>query len=405
MLTIAKPEITHANGLARLSATITSPEGSRPMWFEVPEEHGHLLCSERSDAFAVALLPAALATGQDVHAEGILSERLAYHLSHAAVDVLAVLWGCDPSIRVTADELSSEALAGATGVGTGFSGGVDSLCTVKEHFLDPVPESFRLTHLLFFNVGSHGRGAEGERLFRERFARLQPVQEDLGLPFVPVDANVDDFMPWDYQTRNLPCLMCAALALQRGLRRYYMASGSSRHCATCSVQRSDDSSTADLITLPLLGTDTLSACSVGARYNRIEKLAIIAEMPLAARYLDVCYTPKPGAERNCGGCSKCLRTFVTLEALGRLDRFRDRFDGDAYARGRTRYMGQTLSAARDPFLRKTALIEIGRLLRHSAIDIPWQARLRASMIGLAKPLRRIRAVIDPRTRAIAKQAQ
>lgn len=400
MLAISPPTITHDAGLVRLSATVASPEGFRTMWFEAPEEHGHLLCDSRSDAFAVALLPAALSTGQDIHAEGLLSERLAYHLHHSAIDVLATLWECAPVTRVTADELSSEAVAGEGGVGTGFSGGVDSLCVVKEHFLDPVPDSFRLTHLLYFNVGSHGRGAEGERLFRERFASLRPAGEELGLPFVPVNSNVDEFMPWDYQTRSMPCLMSAALALQGGLRRAIVAAG--YHGRYAQVKAVHDTAVADLVTLPLLSTESLEAHASGTRYSRAEKTAVIADMPLATRYLDVCYTPEPGAARNCGGCSKCIRTFVMLEALGRLDRFRDRFNSEAYARGRVRYMGQALSAARDPYLRKIMLHDIGHALERSGIALPWQARLRANLATLARPFRRLRGALDPRIRDIAR---
>ncbi len=54
---------------------------------------------------------------------------------------------------------------------------------------------------------------------------------------------------------------------------------------------------------------------------------MITDLPIAHKYLNVCvnYDPKFLTE-NCGECTKCLRTALSLEILGKLDLFSSVFD-------------------------------------------------------------------------------
>lgn len=71
---------------------------------------------------------------------------------------------------------------------------------------------------------------------------------------------------------------------------------------------------------PLLGSATLRITHVAAGATRLEKLRALAAEPLARRHLRVCWK-NVGRDLNCGACEKCVRTMLSLEAVGALGRF------------------------------------------------------------------------------------
>lgn len=50
----------------------------------------------------------------------------------------------------------------------------------------------------------------------------------------------------------------------------------------------------------------------------------------AQKYLNVCILEKDGNGGNCSRCTKCARTIITLEAMGKLEQFKDVFDLDVW---------------------------------------------------------------------------
>src|SRR5690606_19883688 len=109
----------------------------------------------------------------------------------------------------------------------------------------------KLTHLLFYNVGSHLAG--GRELFLQRLRRIQVFADHVGLPLVPVDSNLDEFyskaglgFASTFTVRNVS----AALVLQGGLKTYLYASG--YRYQDCRVGQSRDIAIADPVLLPLL---------------------------------------------------------------------------------------------------------------------------------------------------------
>ena len=60
MLEIGKLYITHTDAQARLCADIILNGRGTTLWFGVEEDQADYLCDKRSDAFVMALLPAAM---------------------------------------------------------------------------------------------------------------------------------------------------------------------------------------------------------------------------------------------------------------------------------------------------------------------------------------------------------
>ena len=90
----------------------------------------------------------------------------------------------------------------------------------------------------------------------------------------------------------------------------------------------------------LLSDNNTSIFISEADMNRVEKTRQIAGNPLVQRSLYVCASDilnekqgtnyKKDTKPNCSECLKCTRTEITLDYLGVLDKYRDRFDLEKY---------------------------------------------------------------------------
>jgi hypothetical protein len=69
---------------------------------------------------------------------------------------------------------------------------------------------------------------------------------------------------------------------------------------------------------PLWGSGAVQVEHDGGNVSRVEKIAAIAHDPDALGWLRVCYK-NPDQKYNCGRCEKCVRTMLTLHALGVLE--------------------------------------------------------------------------------------
>ena len=75
-----------------------------------------------------------------------------------------------------------------------------------------------------------------------------------------------------------------------------------------------------------MSSDHLQIIHAGSSCSRIEKLQMVADMPLVQKSLRVCFLvpqfdPHSGKVVNCGECEKCVRTIVGLEIMGKLNKF------------------------------------------------------------------------------------
>lgn len=320
----------------------------RRLWFSVPRAYGSWL-SSRLDPAVIALFPVAMHAGVDLRAEGRVSARVLHVLRGDARELLRIQ---SPFFRdgfIEADEIV-EAPSGGSAVATGFSAGVDSFAVLDRHLFREVEPGFRVTHLLFNNVGSHGVGGWG--LFHRRFERLRPVAEETGLPFLPVDSNLDGFYPPAVSFQRSHSVRNAAVShlLRPGIGRLLYA-GSYRF-RDCRVSEHVDSAVLDPILLPLLSVAGLDLVSTGGSSSRVEKTVRIAEWPIVRRHLNVCVNPHhEGPKPNCSACWKCLRTLATLEIAGLLEEFGEVFDLGVYRDCRDDFF-RALPDADAPLLRE-----------------------------------------------------
>lgn len=338
---ISKPEILRQENEIIFRVHVESLEGTANLWYNLEKKFGDYLTSF-CDAPLVALLIPAMTKGEDIHVAGTISERLWYNVSGPYQRLLQHIIPSLRRVKIFPKEVRSQNQR-ASGVATGFSCGIDSYCVLADHHYSNASAGFKITHLLFNNVGSHGKG--GERLFRERFALIEPVAERIGLPLIKINSNVDTFYHkgLNFQQTHTPRNMSVPLLLQGGIGRYMYASGYS--FTDTFVGPSHEMAYSDTIALPLLSTEALDALSVGSEYTRVEKTLRVAEIPDSYSTLDVCVR----SAVNCSTCWKCMRTLLTLDIAGLIDRYSASFNLAAYKHRRSKYIGSVLMSS-DPLL-------------------------------------------------------
>jgi hypothetical protein len=273
--------------------------------FAVPSRFADFVVADASP-FAAALLLPSMKLGEDLVIQGSLSARL--HAGMTEMIRIIARWdvGLKP-IRVMADELIPDlAAAGVTGVF--FSGGVDSFYTYLRHKSDRRP----ITHLVFakgYDI-DHRNG----RLWDAAVHNLEQIAKEEQATLIEIDSNLrsltDPILSWTYGHGG--GLAGAALCLRRGIGRMYIASSAdAEHQARGGSHLTIDQ---------LWSTEAISFVHDGWEASRMDKIdQQISRSPLALKYLRVCYANKNGSY-NCGECEKCLRTMVSLQAAGVLDR-------------------------------------------------------------------------------------
>lgn len=387
---IQPPELSSHEEWVRVGFRV---EGLRQdlLWFDVDRDFEPFL-SGSSDSALTALLIAAMEAEKPLHIRGPVSARLTWHMNNTVLPVIIRQLPFLSEVPVTVEEVRATWESSGDAVLTGFSCGVDSLSVIQDHFLDSeIPDSERVTHLLFSHVGHHGYGHDVHEVADGRYRRVKTGAETLGLPLVRVYSNTPEFYSRQYDARlNWMATLTlrnasVPLLLQGGVRRFLV--GSSNSWSSIGVFPTNDMTKADPVLLPALGTERTEICAMGHEYTRVKKTRRIAGLDLARSHLDVCIME---GHQNCSYCEKCLRTLLTLELLGELDAFSGCFDIEEYRRHRDEFIAQVQIGTGKAFHQ-----ELKDLMQETGFSRPMKARILEAAIrswrmvpmGIRRPLR------------------
>lgn len=331
MIIIGKPELRQVDEQIQLVATITIDGQNQEMYYSVDEKYVEFLVHERVDAFLVGLLPLAMTQNHAIHFEAPLFEQLYFQLTKLYIPSLAKFAGYH-QVELSGDITNLSTNYGQA-VGTGFSAGVDSFYSITTN-TTLKEESFNLTHLTFFNVGSHGDygGDEARQLFYKRAKNAKQFADEYDWDFIMVDSNISEVLGMPFVETHTFRSVSAVLALQKLFAKYYYSSGFSFDTF---LLEQGDTATFDLLNLPMLSTEDTRFYSMDGHSTRSEKVSVIAEYPPSYDYLNVCQV----SEVNCGVCEKCRRTMLALYADDSLDHYRNVFDVDYFYKHKNAYLG------------------------------------------------------------------
>ena len=334
-IAIKQPKISgEISGRLQLSAEVVITGEPSTIWFEVDEKYGQYLCDERCDAFVIGLLPVAMRRGLDIVSVAPISERLEYQLRSTLLPLLARYGKKVREVKITAP-IATEPIQNAGGVGAGISCGVDSLHIVKNHGKGDT-KGLALTHLVLNNVGAFGMtGASNQFEWTINLARQ--FCAEFGYELVLTNSNIFDVVKLDFEQNHTYFNTFAILCLQKLWKVFYYGSWGVDFEEGYTVKNNElkDCAAYDILSLDCFSTDNLKIYSEGGAYDRYDKTAHIVDFEPAQKYLQVCVI---GTGKNCGHCFKCNRTLLTLDALGKLDSFRQVFDIDAYRKNRRQYL-------------------------------------------------------------------
>lgn len=283
-------------------------------------------------------------------------------------------------------------------VATGCSLGVDSFSTIEKYTSSDCLESYRLTHLTFFNAGSYGsRNLDKARdSYNHDLEKVKEFGQEIGLPVVEVETNFallyKDFP--NYGDSGFLRNMSVILSMQKLFKNYLYAS---------TYQANDFShSWANYFYLvaKMLSTQNTDISISLPIQTRTDKTQMIINNPLTYKYLNVCWgylaVDRGDMERekikniyiNCCRCDKCLRTLLTIDILGYKDKYSTIFDVNEYDRVKNKYLGKIIGLKDKTQFSK----EISILMQKQHTHIPFQAKLYSLgyKLGLDKLLSRIR---------------
>jgi hypothetical protein len=294
----------------RVAASVTHEGESRAIVIEAGSESQELFvrgapgASPRSaDAAAVLALPAAMSAGIPVTMEQPVSTRLLSGIE--MVQRAFVAW--QPGLQRVPLEgrPRQEPAPGASrGVAAFFSGGVDSFYTLLEC-------RDQVTDLIF--VHGFDIGLEETDLRRRAAGMAADVAAEHGLRLIEVETDirraVNPPLPWG--SGHGVVLAAIGLCLQEVAERVLIP-------ASYTFADMFPWGTHPLLD-PLWSTEATTFEHHGFGIDRMEKIARISSSESAMVHLRVCWENRDG-HYNCCRCEKCLRTMISLQAVGALER-------------------------------------------------------------------------------------
>lgn len=405
MLLIDKPIVRKENTSILLSTHLhmdggngwinNFPNGGE-LYFSTTEEYGNYLTTESSDCFVVSVLVYAIKHGHDITCDTI-SEKLYYNLVRKAIPVIASIHGTK-EIEIKYSHLSNENYH-PTAVASGCSLGIDSFSTILDHLSDECPASFKLTHFTYFNVGANGDIDlnKVKESYEKDYKLVLEYARSKNIPVVKIESNISQVYLGEpanenYMSRN----MAAVLSMQKLFSKYIYASSYPLKDAKFIKK---DMAAQESWLLPAWSTESTELITGDPCMVRTAKTKRVASCPDTYKHLYVCWkevfanygiheevTKVKDDFRNCGRCGKCLRTLLTFDILGVIERYKDIFDLDYYYSNRDVYVSKVIFQRKKNFM----FDDIYNLMKACNYNITLRAKMFTFMrylydgLGLAK---------------------
>ena len=353
-----------------LCAPVTINGETKEAFFSVEKEYARFLTPERSDAFVVGFMTTAMRMGWDMECHMPMTKRLHYQITNYLIPAMAENMEIYHPIAIHAS-LCDEKLPCEKAVGTGWTGGVDSMYTLMNHVGLENP-GHRLTHLVVANNGAlESKNNQTLLAYMTEKAR-RGIAAELGLQVISIDSNLQLLQEENYLAVAAFRLPAVILAAQK-LFGVFLNSAGYEFDKFSFVQ--ENSAYYELLPLQCFETDCTSFYSANGAISRMQKLEELSEFPLAHKYLHPCIYGR--REDNCGNCGKCVRTQAALYALGTLDRFRAVFPVDHFMDNKVQYLAQII-------LKKNSQHygEVLTQMQKNGIPIPPEAVRRASLLKI-----------------------
>ena len=324
------------------------------LWFSAPAEYSEYFCTERSNAFVMAVFWYAVITGSDIHYEAPLSKKLYEGLTTKLIPALC----SEESYEVKLDgPVTDEPVKCEGGVLAGMSCGVDSNYTLHCYDRPDAPGGHRLTHLAYYDCNYLLPRAEppydvskifreNENVFSHIIDRSKIIAKHHNLPLIVMRSNFDeDIYRGGTIYMSMYRFLSCTLALEH-LYGTYISSSSGHDSDMVEVSPTVPTQHYEGLICECCQTESLHYVT-SDNASRPEKLEVIADDEDANNYLAVCFDTGDNGE-NCGRCYGCMKTMIPLDVMGKLHRFGGSFDLDEYDSNREEIMRRLVIFSKRP---------------------------------------------------------
>lgn len=330
---IKSPKWTESeNGTVRAQCSVETRVGERLLWYELDAKYKDYLTLDRLDAFVAGLILFAMLNKEEIIVDGPISNKLARNLKYY-MHIMNIFYPCLHRVSLQTPNLDPLLhCPRGQAVGSSFTTGIDSFCTLWEQLKNEENPMDRISHVINVYAGQRGWGALDERsLFRKKLEPVEEAAKRLNLELVMVDTNLDQFYGFGHfvETFGSRIISCVLL-LQKLFSVFYMPST----FKYVDFIPQGSSPLAD----HLLSTEVLDVVHDGAQHSRIEKTKMISEWKITHSLLTVCNGNDLEGHLNCSYCDKCVRTMITLDMLGVRKQYERVFDFTNFENKRDHYI-------------------------------------------------------------------
>ena len=343
---INKVKKTIEGNKVKLNSRIETHRGSEDLWFAVDKKYEEYTVHETLDAFLTGLFIHAMELNEDIYLNAPVSERLYYNLTNNIIKIYSILNPEFHEIIIHPKELNHTQLnPGNKNVATGFSGGIDSFSLLGDYYFNDIKTPhYKVTHLIYNNVGAHGNKAD--IFFDKRYDFLKNFEEEVNLPFIKIDSNLHEIINSDFLLSVFPRNVASVMVLQKLFSKYlYASSYTYKDFLTTDIFKIGYT---DPLTYGLFSTESMECVLAGSELSRIEKTKKVASLEASYKHLYVCTDTSLDEVKNCSVCFKCARTLLTLEMLGLQHLYKDVFDIEKYNKIKRFYI-ESILYDKDPF--------------------------------------------------------
>lgn len=356
MIRIYQPRFVDNDGVRQLECKIEANylSGEKIIRFSVNRPFEQYLTPEVCDAFLLATLLPAVKYGEDITILGDVSEKLYFNCVYTISNILQKAYnGCRPNIiakRTVKNKFDGK------GVGCGCSLGIDSLAAIFTHYNTPDVPDYQITHLTFFNVGSHGYkdSKANRKSWLKDMVEVDEFALKIGLPVVKIESNIWELFPgFNFDQSGNMINMSTVLTMQKLFGKYLYGSN---YPITATHLTDVCSGYFESLMIPISSTESTELIVANADMARSQKTEVVVSNPLSRQSLYVCWKElivnnnpnHPISKikdkfRNCTRCDKCLRTCMQLDILGKLDYYKDIFDIEYFYKTKDSYLGKAIA--------------------------------------------------------------
>lgn len=202
------------------------PYEEKTMYFSVKNENADMLTDEVYDAFLLVPLYLAMYHHTDLHIHGKVSKKLYKNIMWYVRQILCDFSDDLKMVDVQVDGFETVKEQGHL-IGTGISCGVDSLCTIYDHFVKETDEEYKINSLFVFNCGTHGdfEDPASHKLYESRYQLNKRAADEMGLPVYQVQSNMHAFThKIGEQKLGYFAIYSCMFSVQKAISLYYTSS-------------------------------------------------------------------------------------------------------------------------------------------------------------------------------------